>query len=73
MDIEPAESGTDVPEGRAGEPEEAADEDGEGRPPDESTLMGVPGVQAEVEAESARAEAELEGEAPPLGAEDAEV
>jgi hypothetical protein len=61
MDIDPA------------KPEQAVDEEEAARPPDESTMMGVAGVQAEVEAQSARAEAELEGEAPPLGAEDAEV
>jgi hypothetical protein len=73
MDIDPAQPGTGAPEGLAEEPEEVADEDEEGRPPDESTLMGFTGVQEQVEAEAARAEAELEGEAPPSGAEDAEV
>jgi hypothetical protein len=34
-------------------------------PPDESVLLGATGVQAQVEAELARAEAELDGEAPP--------
>jgi len=39
------------------------DELGQGdHPPDESTLMGVLGVQAEVEAAAARAEAELDEE-----------
>jgi hypothetical protein len=34
-------------------------------PADDSFLMGATGVQAQVEAEAARAEAELAGEAPP--------
>jgi hypothetical protein len=44
------------------------DEDGTetgDEPPDESVLLGATGVQAQVEAELARAEAELDGEAPP--------
>jgi hypothetical protein len=35
-------------------------------PADDSFLMGATGVQAQVEAEAARAEAELAGEAPPV-------
>ncbi len=53
---------TDEPqpeEGLAGD-DEAGDE-----PADDSFLMGATGVQAQVEAELARAEAELDGEAPP--------
>jgi hypothetical protein len=49
--------------GEAGE-DEAGDEAGE-EPGDDSFLMGATGVQAQVEAEAARAEAELAGEAPP--------
>jgi hypothetical protein len=72
MDIDPAEPGSGAAEGRVEDPEEGDGEDRE-RPPDESTMLGVPGVQAEVEAETARVEAELEGEAPPLAGDDAEV
>ncbi|HVS42639.1 MAG TPA: hypothetical protein VMU20_10240 [Candidatus Dormibacteraeota bacterium] len=42
-------------------------------PADDSFLMGATGVQAEVEAELARAEAELEGDAPASDDSDAVV
>jgi hypothetical protein len=43
----------------------ADDGDDGDEPPDESVLLGATGVQAQVEAEMARAEAELSGDAPP--------
>jgi hypothetical protein len=49
------------------------DDDTDDQPADDSFLMGVPGVQAEVEADAARAEAELAGEAPPEDDDDAIV
>ena len=48
----------------AGDDGEDEDEAGD-EPGDDSFLMGATGVQAQVEAEAARAEAELDGEAPP--------
>jgi hypothetical protein len=42
-------------------------------PPDESLLLGATGAQAQIEAEMARAEAELSGQAPPTDDEGAEV
>jgi hypothetical protein len=47
------------------EADEAAEDDAGDEPGDDSFLMGATGVQAQVEAEAARAEAELAGEAPP--------
>jgi hypothetical protein len=49
------------------------DADGGDEPADDSYLMGATGVQAQVEAEMARAEAELSGEAPPDDDRGAEV
>ena len=43
------------------EPDDPAKHD---QPPDESVLLGATGVNEQVEAELARAEAELEGDAP---------
>ncbi|HEX3605461.1 MAG TPA: hypothetical protein VH134_06030 [Candidatus Dormibacteraeota bacterium] len=59
MTVDPTAEEPDEDAGLAGEDEEGDE------PPDESLLMGVSGVQAQVEAEAARAEAELAGEAPP--------
>lgn len=42
-------------------------EEDEDEPADDSFLMGATGVQAQVEAELARAEAELSGDAPAGG------
>ena len=41
------------------DPDDEDESDLENEPPDESTLLGVPGVEEEVLAELARAEAEL--------------
>jgi hypothetical protein len=49
------------------------DDDTDDEPGDDSFLMGRSGVQAEVEADLARAEAELAGEAPPEDDDDAIV
>jgi hypothetical protein len=49
------------------------DDDTDDEPGDDSFLMGHSGVQAEVEADLARAEAELAGEAPPEDDDDAIV
>ncbi|MEA2616306.1 MAG: hypothetical protein QOE72_2089 [Chloroflexota bacterium] len=47
------------------EADEAGVDEPDEEPADDSFLMGATGVQAQVEAEAARAEAELAGEAPP--------
>ena len=52
------------------EPDDTAEHD---QPPDESVLLGATGVNEQVEAELARAEAELEGDGPESDDDDAVV
>jgi hypothetical protein len=55
------------------EEDEAGEDEAGDEPGDDSFLMGATGVQAQVEADAARAEAELAGEAPPGDDDDAVV
>jgi hypothetical protein len=61
------------PDDESTEVDAETDDDTGDEPGDDSFLMGRSGVQAEVEADLARAEAELAGEAPPEDDDDAIV
>jgi hypothetical protein len=72
MTIDPDEERPDPDAGPVDETDD--DDDGAGdEPGDDSFLMGATGVQTQVEAELARAEAELAGEAPVADDDGAEV
>jgi hypothetical protein len=62
MTVDPSEDGPQ-PDADLADETETGDEPGD-EPGDDSFLMGATGVQTQVEAELARAEAELAGEAP---------